>query len=48
VINFDFPLKTSDYLHRAGRTGRNGKSGTVINFYSEKDESLIKKIQESI
>lgn len=24
IINYDFPQTTSDYLHRAGRTGRAG------------------------
>jgi ATP-dependent RNA helicase DeaD len=37
VINYDFPNRTADYLHRAGRTGRMGKDGTVISLYGEKD-----------
>lgn len=28
VINYSFPLTTEDYVHRIGRTGRAGKSGT--------------------
>ena len=27
VINYDFPLKAIDYIHRVGRTGRANKKG---------------------
>jgi superfamily II DNA/RNA helicase len=28
VVNYDFPRTTSDYVHRVGRTGRAGHTGT--------------------
>jgi ATP-dependent RNA helicase DBP3 len=28
VINYSFPLTTEDYVHRIGRTGRAGKTGS--------------------
>ena len=27
VINFDLPMVAEDYVHRIGRTGRNGATG---------------------
>jgi len=30
VINYSFPLTTEDYVHRIGRTGRAGKTGTYL------------------
>ncbi len=30
VINYSFPLTTEDYVHRIGRTGRAGKTGTCL------------------
>ena len=32
VINFDVPKAYDDYVHRIGRTGRAGKTGTAITF----------------
>jgi superfamily II DNA/RNA helicase len=32
VINFDQPQSYDDYVHRIGRTGRGGKSGTALTF----------------
>jgi len=32
VVNFDLPHNPEDYLHRIGRTGRAGESGTAISF----------------
>mgnify|MGYP001595374448 CR=1 FL=1 len=32
VINFDQPASYDDYVHRIGRTGRAGKTGTALTF----------------
>jgi len=32
VINYDTPQSYDDYVHRIGRTGRGGKSGTALTF----------------
>jgi superfamily II DNA/RNA helicase len=34
VINFDLPQSAEDYVHRIGRTGRAGATGTAISFAS--------------
>ena len=36
VINFDFPNNVEDYVHRIGRTGRAGKKGTAVTFFTSK------------
>lgn len=35
VINYDFPQTVEDYVHRIGRTGRNGAKGEAITFFTE-------------
>ena len=37
VINYDFPPKVEDYVHRIGRTGRAGEKGTACTFMSPAD-----------
>lgn len=32
VINYDFPRDIKEYIHRIGRTGRQGKEGIAISF----------------
>jgi ATP-dependent RNA helicase RhlE len=32
VVNFDLPRSPHDYLHRIGRTGRAGETGTAVSF----------------
>ncbi|XP_055373083.1 probable ATP-dependent RNA helicase DDX56 [Condylostylus longicornis] len=46
VINFDFPLDTSSYVHRAGRTARGTNSGTVLSFVSVKEKNLHDSTEE--
>ena len=47
VIQVEFAKTASDYLHRAGRTGRCYKEGTVISFYRPSDERLIAHLKSS-
>jgi ATP-dependent RNA helicase RhlE len=37
VINYDIPGTREDYIHRIGRTARNGKTGTAITFTTPED-----------
>ncbi len=37
VINFDLPMVAEDYIHRIGRTGRGGASGTAISLIGPED-----------
>lgn len=37
VINFDLPLVSDDYVHRIGRTARNGASGEAVSFVTPAD-----------
>lgn len=43
VINYDLPLSQDVYLHRAGRTGRMGKKGTVLSLVNERSRRDVKK-----
>lgn len=45
VINYHLPRELKNYLHRAGRTARAGRKGTVINFVTERDENLMKRLE---
>jgi len=46
VINFDLPQSVEDYVHRIGRTGRAGATGTALSFASGQDAYLVRKIEE--
>jgi len=45
VINFDLPRNIEDYVHRIGRTGRAGATGTAISFSSGQEAPLVKRIE---
>ncbi|XP_076893410.1 DEAD-box ATP-dependent RNA helicase 57-like [Bidens hawaiensis] len=44
VINYDFPDSSSAYIHRIGRSGRAGRKGEAITFYTEADVRYLKNI----
>merc|ERR1711953_1515214 len=51
VINYEFPNQIEDYIHRVGRTGRAGATGSSYTFFTQ-DKSkhapaLIKVLQEA-
>ena len=37
VYNYDFPKDMEEYVHRVGRTGRAGKTGTSISLWDKSD-----------
>lgn len=41
VFHYDIPLTAEDYLHRSGRSGRNGNKGTSIALLTSKDLGLL-------
>lgn len=41
VINYDMPSSGAAYVHRIGRTGRNGRHGCAITLFTEEDEKLV-------
>jgi ATP-dependent RNA helicase DDX43 len=44
VLNYDFPRNIEDYVHRVGRTGRAGKTGTAITFMAREDWKHAKEL----
>lgn len=48
VINFDIPNVSETYVHRIGRTGRAGNTGTAYSFCSADEKVYIKDIQQLI
>jgi ATP-dependent RNA helicase RhlE len=45
VINVDLPMVAEDYVHRIGRTGRNGAEGNAISLVSQDEAGLLRDIQ---
>ena len=48
VVNYDFPYEPEDYVHRIGRTGRAGHTGTAISFADEDESFIIPEIEQYI
>lgn len=46
IFNISISENENDYLHRAGRCGRNGKDGLSVLIVTQKEVSLIKKYEK--
>jgi superfamily II DNA/RNA helicase len=43
VVQIDFPKDITQYVHRAGRTGRMGANGIVISLVTDREERELKR-----
>lgn len=48
VINFDMPNVPETYVHRIGRTGRAGLTGTALSFCDSEEKDYLRDIQKLI
>ena len=48
VVNFDFPKTAAQYVHRAGRTARVGRTGTVTSIVHGKEKILAARIRDAV
>ena len=48
VVNYTLPYEPEDYVHRIGRTGRAGETGTSVSFACEEGSFYIPEIEEYI
>jgi len=42
VINYDLPSDIDDYVHRIGRTGRAGNTGTATAFFNRGNKNIVR------
>ena len=47
IIQTQPPKDSETYIHRAGRTGRAGKVGTVITFFMKNDHGTLAQLERS-
>lgn len=45
VINYDYPTGKQTYVHRIGRTGRNGKTGVAVSLVTPDETSMVKQVE---
>ncbi|MGL4449647.1 MAG: DEAD/DEAH box helicase [Sarcina sp.] len=48
IYNYDCPETPESYIHRIGRTGRQGAKGYTCMFIADKDKGHLKDIEEEI
>ena len=48
VVNYDSPNHLEDYVHRAGRTGRAGNTGTAVTFLTEEQDRYAVDIAKAL
>jgi ATP-dependent RNA helicase RhlE len=45
VVNFELPMVPADYVHRIGRTGRAGETGTAVSLVCVDEAPLLREIE---
>jgi len=45
VVNFELPMVAQDYVHRIGRTGRAGVTGTAVSLVCVDEAPLLREIE---
>ena len=48
VINFELPTDSQHYVHRAGRCGRAGRNGLVVNFATPDTKFVIRRFGKQL
>ncbi|KAL4526406.1 hypothetical protein Ndes2526A_g00857 [Nannochloris sp. 'desiccata'] len=48
VINFDMPGSTAGYVHRVGRTGRAGNSGTAVSLFAPSENDFAAELESAL
>merc|ERR1711966_455167 len=48
VINLELPTNGPGYVHRAGRCGRAGRSGLVVNFATPSTKFVIRRFGKQL
>lgn len=46
VVHYDIPQEAESFLHRSGRTGRAGKTGTSIVMYSDREARWLGELMK--
>ena len=46
VVNYDLPQVAEDYIHRIGRTGRAGASGSALSLVCPEEAYLLEAIEK--
>jgi ATP-dependent RNA helicase DeaD len=48
VFNYHLPFDSESYVHRIGRTGRAGKTGTAVSIVTPHEFRMLQKIEKNI
>jgi ATP-dependent RNA helicase RhlE len=48
VVNFDLPDEAESYVHRIGRTGRNGQDGVAVTLVDPSENAKLRQVERII
>jgi ATP-dependent RNA helicase RhlE len=48
VVNYDFPMRSENYVHRIGRTGRAHAIGDAISLITSEDQGPLRSLERFI